>query len=680
MISKIKKLKGRSIAELADRLRQKALVVVERNGFSRELRAWSDIDFLSQFGASVSSAEQLLDHLRGRSAGTFYPVFPEREVAIRTLHDRFPDEPARVVAAANKICSGRFDLLGYQGLDFGSPLPDWHFEPVSGKRSPLTHWSRINEVDASQTGDKKIVWELNRHQYLTVLGSAYWITGNEAYAATAFAHVEDWIEKNPPKLGLNWISSLEIAFRSISWIWVMNYFVHSVSLKPKILLGMLKGLAQNARHIEQHLSTYSSPNTHLTGEALGLYMIGCWLPELRDAARWKGLGYRILIEQLEKQVRKDGGFIEQSVHYQRYTADFYLTLMILRRAEGTAIEESFIENLRKLLHFLMFAMQPNGRTPLIGDDDGGRLHFFDDRPIDDLRSTLALGAALLGDPDLKFAAGEPTAELLWLGGSRVLNAFDAIEARVPGESRKGFPESGLYSIRSGWSSKSNHLLIDCGPHGFLSGGHAHADALGFILSVDGTPVFVDSGTFSYTQDQSARNYFRSSAAHNCLTVNGDSSSIPSGPFAWKAAATSELLEWTPSEDGALFRGTHDGFNRFGVRYERDIYFQNKGETRIVDKIVTTVRNSIELHLILDPAISAEILNQMTVRIRTKEGNIELLTIDTKLTEAFECAGWQLEDANISPRYGSLVKTTKLVLTVVADGDFDIVNRMVPSGI
>ncbi|MEK7856524.1 MAG: hypothetical protein AAB288_10565, partial [Acidobacteriota bacterium] len=148
MISKIKKLKGRSIAELADRLRQKALIVVERNGFSREVRAWSDVDFLSQFGASVSSTEQLLDHLRSRPSGTFYPIFPEREVAIRTLHDRFPDEPARVVAAANKICSGRFDLLGYQGLDFGSPLPDWHFEPVSGKRSPLTHWSRINEVDA----------------------------------------------------------------------------------------------------------------------------------------------------------------------------------------------------------------------------------------------------------------------------------------------------------------------------------------------------------------------------------------------------------------------------------------------------------------------------------------------------------------------------------------------------
>ena len=52
----------------------------------------------------------------------------------------------------------------------------------------------------------------------------------------------------------------------------------------------LKFLYLNARHLESYLSTYFSPNTHLTGEALGLFYIGTLLPEFNEAKRWQELG------------------------------------------------------------------------------------------------------------------------------------------------------------------------------------------------------------------------------------------------------------------------------------------------------------------------------------------------------------------------------------------------------
>ena len=137
----------------------------------------------------------------------------------------------------------------------------------------------------SVAGDKKITWELNRHQYFMKLGQAYVLTGDERYARTFVNHLEAWMDANPPKLGINWASSLEVAFRSMSWLWAF-YFSNRRRARPDVETA-LKFLYLNARHLESYLSTYFSPNTHLTGEALGLFYLGTLLPEFkrRNAGR-----------------------------------------------------------------------------------------------------------------------------------------------------------------------------------------------------------------------------------------------------------------------------------------------------------------------------------------------------------------------------------------------------------
>lgn len=50
-------------------------------------------------------------------------------------------------------------------------------------------------------------------------------------------------------------------------------------------------------------------------------------------------------------------------------------------------------------------------------------------------------------------------------------------------------------------------------------GHAHCDLLSFELSIAGEPTIVNSGTYAYQSE--LRPYFRSTAAHNTATVDGD---------------------------------------------------------------------------------------------------------------------------------------------------------------
>lgn len=677
MISKLEKLKGRSFAEFLDRARQKAAALAERSGVGMPPDAifdcWNDTaDTVGAFDLAKAF---------GRSAPTLWPVFDSRDEPVAAFRRRFPAEAEMIIARADRAAGGEFDLLGYSGLRFGrASVPDWHLDPVSGRRSPLVHWSRIEEVDAAETGDKKIVWELNRHQYFTVLGRAYWLTGDEKYADVFVSHLEDWIDSNPPKLGVNWLSSLEVAFRSISWIWAYYFFRESGRMGSDLLARLLKLLYLNARHIETHLSTYSSPNTHLTGEALGLYLIGRFLSPAAGSERWRKKGREILLGAIEWQIRGDGGYVEQATLYHRYTADIYLAFQALSEGEGAALGEPFESRLSATLRFLMHLTQPNGETPLIGDDDGGRLHFPDGENFADFRSTLALGAIQLRDPRLKAAAGAAGPEMFWLSGPRGLEQYDSLPPVEPSDLVAAFEETGWYVIRDNWTPASNFVLVDCGEHGFMNGGHAHADALSFVLSVNGEPVFVDSGTFTYTADPAARDYFRSTSAHNCLTVAGESSSVPNGPFSWASKAPSKVLEWKTDAGETVLRAAHDGFERFGVGYEREFRVTPSGML-LVDKIAARSARDFELSFIMAPSTEARAVSGGRVEIVSKDGKRPLLTIVTKLIGEVPGASgeWRIEHAEISPRYGQKVPTARLVYAVSRPDAFRIENSIVFAG-
>ncbi len=584
MAGSLKKLKGRSVAELRLRGEQKLAAVLDRRGWSERVRLPHDAAFLqslnSSSSTSFSSAADLLTYFRNYQGKKFFPSFGDQSGTVSELKKRWPESRELLVEAARQIESGRFDLLGLQGLSFGT-APDWHLEPRSGKRWPVVHSSRIKELDAAESGDKKITWELNRHQFFITLGRAYWVTGDERYARLFVDFVSSWMKSNPPGQGINWLSSLEVSFRAISWLWGLHFFRQSPSLSPEVFLQFLKYLFAHARHIETYLSTYSSPNTHLTGEALGLYYLGSCLPEFPAASRWRTLGEKILLAELERHVRPDGVYFEQSSYYHRYTVDFYTHFYILARTHGSVFA-SVSAKLQLLLDHLMYITRPDGTTPFFGDDDGGKLLKFEKREPSDFRAALSNGAALFTRPDYKFVAGDAAEETLWLLGPDGLAAFDSLVSQEPAKNSMAFPDGGYYVMRDGWRRDSNYLLFDCGPHGTINCGHAHADALSFQLAAQGRTLLIDPGTFTYTGSQKLRDWFRSSAAHNTLTIAGEPSSIPEGPFSWRTIAKSECRDWISRARFDFVEGSHDGYSRLSppASHSRSILFL-KGDYWVV---------------------------------------------------------------------------------------------------
>jgi Heparinase II/III-like protein/Heparinase II/III N-terminus len=670
------KLRKFSLDELQVRSSQKICALAERWGWSSLNRLPSDDAFLKLFqpGSQQHSPEDCLEHFRSRSHPRFFAAFDDAATTLVSLTTAWPDAKSTLLQRANRILEGKFDLLGFTDVFFGMPV-DWHLDPQSGKRAPLTHWSQIRELSTENSGDKKILWELNRHQHFVLLGQAYWLTGDERFSQTFISHLESWMDQNPPKLGIHWLSSLEIAFRSISWIWGLHFFRKSPSLSAEVFWRALKFLYLNARHLENYLSTYFSPNTHLTGEALGLFYLGQLFPEFTEAARWRDTGRRILLEQLPIQVKADGVYFEHASYYHRYLTDFYIHFLLLARLNNETLPVEVERKLNALLDHLQYITRPDGTTPLFGDDDGGRLIFFDKPAPNDFRSTLAVGAALFLRGDYKFVAKQPAEEILWLLGPAGVRQFLELPASEPEKQSFAFSESGYYVMRDGWDEQANYLLFDAGPHGIWNCGHAHADALSFELASCGRTLLVDPGTYTYTGSREMRDWFRSSVAHNTLTIDDYSSSISDQPFSWKFVADIECSKWISRKRLDFVAGSHNGYQRLKipVSHNREILFLKKDYWIVRDQVGCQDEAKADLWFHFEPGINPVIeADDRNTRLseRNSEAGLDIVVFDSN-------GKWRREEGWVSHCYGKREVAALYTYSSTIKGERDFITLLLP---
>ncbi|MGA8763731.1 MAG: alginate lyase family protein, partial [Candidatus Sulfotelmatobacter sp.] len=478
---------------------------------------WKRFDLVS-YRSGLAATPRLPDSKNGITGEFFFSPteIPDR---VKCLRESLREKAKAIVCEADEICRHRFHLLGYHSLDYG-PVIDWQLDAVSGKRAPMEPWFKINFLSYEEAGDHKVTWELNRHQHLVTLAKAWCLTGNEEYAREITSQWYSWQQANPYPLGINWASSLEVAFRSLSWLWALALLANCSALPPAFHTQVVIALALNGRHIERYLSTYFSPNTHLLGEAVALFFIGTLCPQLPAAPRWKSKGWQILLQAADRQVRADGVYFEQSLYYHVYALDFFLHARILAARNGVPIPQVLDEKINKMLDVLHVLGQA-GPAEGFGDDDGGRVFDPGRNRTEHLADPLAIGAILYGRNGLAIV----TEEAIWLLGEQTRTTQAQSRVRVQLQSR-ALPDAGLYVMAD--SASNMQLVIDAGPQGTGRCGHGHADALSILLMGKGRRWLVDSGTFRYVSNSNERAAFRGTVAHNTLRVDRLDQAVPEG--------------------------------------------------------------------------------------------------------------------------------------------------------
>ena len=511
----VTRLPGLSLGELRVRAVQALRVRIERVSDRFASSSSTEADPPGTQSALRASLEFLTE--AGSDAAVIARAVARLDPQVRTSFSRQSDD----------VEQGLVALLGHEPLCVGTP-PRWHREARSGTEAPRRHWSRIDHLDTMVVGDHKLLWELNRHQYLFAPAFCWLLDRDARRFELIQAHLESWLAENPPRQGVNWVSSLEVAYRAIAWCWLL-WALREAPWSSDLRMRLLGSLEAHARHVERYLSTYFSPNTHLTGEALGLFYIGTVLSNSADARRWRATGASILEAAIGRQVFADGVYFEQASQYHRYTAEVYLHYLLLANASGFQVSDSVRVALGNLFAVLRSLASAGGRMPLLGDDDGGLLLPLDHRSPDDVRALLLAGAVALERPDLAPAEASPSFAY-WLCGIEKTDLVRTAPARVPDWLDVYFARGGLAILRDGWDRSAAVGVIDAGPHGALSYGHSHADALAMTLTLGVRELFIDRGTLTYTGPE--RNEFRATESHNTLEIDDTSSVLPGDAFRW----------------------------------------------------------------------------------------------------------------------------------------------------
>jgi hypothetical protein len=509
-----------------------------------------------------------------------------------------PEASAALLAAADGLLAGRWKILGVERQDMVAP--DWFVDPVGGRRAPDDRYCfEINHRREEETGNVKQIWEVSRHQHLTVLAAAWYLTGDDRYAEVVARQLRDWWRHNPFLSGVHWTSGIELGIRLISWVWIRR-LLDGWSGVEALFEGNSEARQQIRWH-QEYLAVFrsagSSANNHVIAESAGQLVASCAFDWFADSDRWRRESAAALERELERNTFPSGLNRELASAYHGFVAELGLVAAIEAHDAGHPLSPATAVRLCQMLDAAAAIADERLRPPRQGDDDEGRCLLLDAPAPNPWPSLLAAGAAVFGPlPWWPPVEGDVRSTLL---GALALNDTVSVNDRVrsaaawpggtrPTERPSHFPDAGMTILRSASGGAEIWCRCDSGPHGYLAiAAHAHADALSVEVRHGGVDILADPGTFCYHGQPEWRAYFRSTLGHNTLELAGRDQSESGGPFLWVTHAGARSIDVAIGGEQPRWSGEHDGYSRLdppAVHY-RTVALDGPGRwLEIVDRV------------------------------------------------------------------------------------------------
>lgn len=486
----------------------------------------------------------------------------------------------------------------------------WHRAPDTGRLWPRTFFGSIPYRPGNPYGDVRLIWEPSRLQQLAELAH-FAAERPEETRRRAVGMIEaqflSWIEMNPRLSGVHYISTMECALRLLSVCHALDLVRGQLECPQRIWPALVELVESHAKLIEKRLSLHSSAGNHTLAEAAGLVYAGILFPEMPRAGQWRATGCSLLEKEADRQVLSDGGGAEQAFGYLRFAIDLFGLVVRLLEHRKEPVPGALREVNGQGRRFLNGMADHTGRVPPVGDSDDGN----------------ALS------PNLR----------LWF---------------LRRESQDGFTscDKAGYSVMR---SDRSLVLFDHGALGMPPlCGHGHADALSILLRIGKRDFLIDPGTFSYA-DPTWRSYFRGTAAHNTVTVDGQDQAVQETPFSWSYSFQARRARHQNMQDGgARLLAFHTGYKRLGVTHWRGLLFRPPGYWLIWDILTGGGKHRLDLHwhLGLPP------VQEGSAYFLTDTGERVLLSIEggevsSHRGEIDPILGWR------SPAYGTKEPATTL---------------------
>ncbi|MEQ8878467.1 MAG: alginate lyase family protein [Cyclobacteriaceae bacterium] len=425
--------------------------------------------------------------------------------------------------------------------------------------------------------DMEWVWQLNRMSFWEAMGKAYWHTGDSKYAEEWRDQLIDWVKKNPRDEAHKYAwRSIEAGIRGNRWTRLFQYFIDDPSFTPEVLAYFLNSLHEHASYL---MTKYSSGSNWALMEAEGMAYIAITFPEFKDADTWREEAFRRLNEQIHTQVYSDGHQRELAMGYHVGSIRWFMRTYELAAMNGLQdrFPDAYLSTIEKMCEVPMKLGFPDGTTTQFGDSWSGKPGQYD--------HLFESWAEVFDRSDFLYMA---------TGGQ---------SGAVPEGTAFAYPESGLYSMRSGWSKEDICMVLKCGPDG---GGHCQPDNGTFELYAGGRHLMPDAGSYIYSGDPVNRAWFRQTKVHQTLTLNGENS-----------VYAPQLLKWQPGESLDVLVVENESYQE--LTHRRAMLFVDKKFFVVVDDAYGPATGDIDIHFQLAPGKAVFNKKKLTVGSDFDEG-------------------------------------------------------------
>lgn len=506
----------------------------------------------------------------------------------RRFKELFPKAAGKALEEAELWCADNVIRWKGMAIDMGSPI-DWLHNP---------------------TGDKEFTWGINRFKHLRCLGIAYACTGDEKYAAKAWEHVSGWIATQPCPWGLAVEEAtyfqrpgpwrlLETGLRLRQWVYAYHFFRHSESWSGVSEVLFLESVKEHARFLSAYPASIEI--NHSIMHMIGLLSAGLTFSSWEESGAWTRFAVERLEACMREQVLPDGVHAELTPHYHMVSLELFVDCAVMLRKRGLSFSDEYERVLAGMAEFSRRMARQDGSMAPFADSyanqppDLNAAALYYDRPewllFDQLHEQFwtvgpeavdrlleQAGEAVVGDCAGKEADGDSgkqavSAASVAQGGSA--SATVAESGGAPGLPF-AFPAAGYYGL----GNAEQQMIFDAAA---LGGPHGHADALSFELCAFGEALLVDPGTYTYVENP-WRRYFKSTAAHNTVLVDGQDQTPYLRTQRWGAPeAEVKLLRWDAK--GQSVCAEHDGYAGRGIMHRRAVWFlEGSGEWVIIDRL------------------------------------------------------------------------------------------------
>lgn len=288
---------------------------------------------------------------------------------------------------------------------------DWHLDFKSGYRWSENRWYRFIPYGHLPGVDIKVPWELARAQHLPQLAWAYALASAgepkfvapELYMAEFRNQVLDFIATNPPRFGVNWSCTMDVAIRIVNWLVAYDLFcAYGAEFDADFTTEFKRSIFQHGAHIVTNLEWRSGwRSNHYLADVAGLLFVAAYLPRSPQADTWLAFATQEIALELMAQFNPDGSNFEASTSYHRLSAEMVVYTIALLQGLTPEKQAAFHEyqcdlysfprpltpaplnletlfshthwaRLEKMAEFSSHITKPSGHVPQIGDNDSGR--------------------------------------------------------------------------------------------------------------------------------------------------------------------------------------------------------------------------------------------------------------------------------------------------------------------